>query len=416
MNKTALGFFTGVLIIAAGAVGYWLAKSATEQKSPSISAPSTEKVAEAAKDAAQAKDKPAAGLAERAKEAMKKAAEKKDTDAPKKPAAGGGTTITMARGTSVPKYTPGGTVDVALRLDIAGDDIPRALGISELLPDGLVFDGMVGDEKPSIFPEPGKAGKVEFVWIQVPKFPLNLAYRVKAADGTTGVKEITGQALMRASGPEIRSAMVSTKLEQAAAGETLTPVTPTLEAPAAAPAAEAAAPAPAADAAKEAAMKVEVDKEATKKKMQEAAEKLKAEQERLAKEEEMKKNTPPVEVARAVAAGGYTPGQPVEVSVTLNYSGTDPISALALVETLPEGWTFDKVTGGAAPAVAPAAGKTGIVTFIWVQVPTIPATLTYTVIPPATDTGAKVIAGKAAFRTTGPQIEGPVSATELVNK
>ena len=123
-----------------------------------------------------------------------------------------------------------------------------------------------------------------------------------------------------------------------------------------------------------------------------------------------------IDVTHAIAAGGYTAGQTLEVSTTLTFTGTSKVSALALVETLPLGWTFDKVTGGATPAVSPANGKTGNVTFIWVDVPAFPATLTYTLNVPAGETGARSLVGKAAYRTDGGQIEGPPGATEVTNK
>lgn len=408
MNKTALGFFVGIAIVVAGAVGYF---AATKMQQPdTAAAPAT--------PAAATPSAAIAALAEKAKSPVTPLAEAAKAEAPpavtpateaaintaKAMPAATDTVVKMARVASSATYAPGGTVDLALNLEVSGTDVVRALGIEETLPDGFAFDGIVGDSKPDLVPEVGKTGKVEFVWIQVPKLPTTLAYRIKAADGTTGVKEITGQTLMRGSGPEVRSEVVKTALDSGAPGSTPAPA----PAPAPSPTPE---PAPAVEAAPAAPLTspdaAAMDEQ--KKKLEEMAAKLK-------QADEEKKNAPPVEVARSISAGGYTPGQPLEISVTLNYAAADPVTALALVETLPEGWSFDKVTGGAAPAVSPPAGKTGPVTFIWVQIPTFPATLTYTVNVPATDSGARTLSGKAAYRTTGAQIEGPPTATDISNK
>lgn len=403
MNKTALGFFVGIAIVVAGLVGYLLASKGqpAQVATPAISVPAAPKadatpvtpVADAAKAVTPAT--PPAATATPAPEAAVNMAKAAATDS----------TVKMTRTLNAATYAPGGTLDVALSLEVGGSDAVRALGVQETIPDGFTFDGIVGDVKPDLVPEVGKTGQVEFVWIQVPKLPVTFAYRVKAADGTTGVREFTGQTLMRGSGPEVRSEVVVTPVSSGEPGAA--------PAPAPAPVAEATpAPAEAVPAPAEAAPAAPA--EAAPKMLD--AEKLKAMTERIKAQNPEVKDAPPVEVARSVAAGGYTPGQPLEVSVTLSYTGTDPVTALALVETLPDGWTFDKVTGGAAPAVSPPAGKGGNVTFIWVQVPAFPATLTYTVNVPAADTGARTLAGKAAYRLTGGQIEGPPAATELTNK
>lgn len=413
MNKTALGFVFGIAIVVAGAVGFFAATK-MQQKAvspglmtiPQTSAPAATPVTPLA---AKPKEAPAVDKPKAAPPAAVTPASEAAVNTAKSMPALTDTTVKMLRSASSPTYVPGGTVDIALNIEVDGSDTVRALGIEENLPDGFAFDGIIGDERPGIVPEVGKTGKVEFVWIQVPKLPMSLGYRIVAADGATGTKEISGQTLVRASGPEVRSAVVKTTLESGTPGSTPapTPVPEAAPAPAAAPAPEAApVPAPEATPAPEAAEAAMAEQQ---KKLAEVAEQMR-------KQEEAKKNAPAVEVARSIAEGGYTAGQPLEVSVTLNYAGTDPVTALALVETLPEGWTFDKVTGGAAPAVAPPAGKTSPVTFIWVQVPEFPATLTYTVNVPATDTGARTIGGKAAFRTTGVQIEGPPTATDISNK
>jgi hypothetical protein len=433
MNKTALGFFFGIAIVVAGAIGYVAAKNLQEPLKPATATPAAAPAATSPEKTSEAAKTAMANLAEKVRESAKNAAPAQAAPAAAMPVtpvapAGGGTNIVLSRSTSASAYTPGGTVDVSLTLALQGDEVVRALGVEDILPEGLMFDGIVSGEVPPIKPEVGKTGTVAFAWIQAPPLPTTLVYRVKAADGTTGTKQISGQAIMRGSGPEIRSGITLTSLEQGTPGSAPAPS----PAPAPAPAPEAApapAPAPAPEvAATPAPTPMPATPEAVpapapttpaeaataaadaSKKMEEAAARMRA--------AEAAKKVPatPVEVAHTVAAGGYTPGQPLEISTTLNYAGTEPLAALAFVATLPEGWTFDKVSGGAAPAVAPAAGKTGNATFIWVEVPALPATVTYTVNVPATDAGPRTLSGKAAYRTTGGQMEGPAGAIEISNK
>ena len=95
----------------------------------------------------------------------------------------------LSRALSTPTYTPGGSVDVALRMERVGNDAVTALGVEETLPEGFAFDGIVGDVKPDIAPKQGQTGKIEFAWITVPQFPATVSYRVKAADGTTVIRK-----------------------------------------------------------------------------------------------------------------------------------------------------------------------------------------------------------------------------------
>lgn len=411
MNKSVLGFIFGLAIIVAGGVGFFLASGTRTTEAPATSAnretgtkaADADNALAAALSAAKNKsaEKKDASPTTPLAEPEKKADEKKD-DKPKtamsKAVSADGMSVSMARSLSTPTYTAGGTVDVALTIASQGSDPVRALGIQEELPEGFSFDSIVDGPKPDIVPAAGATGKIDFAWIQVPTLPATLIYRVKAADGTTGTRTFTGQTLARAGGPELRSEPASADIASADGGA----------APAPAPAPASATPESATEAAATTAADAAKMLAENQKKLEET---LRAEE---AKKAEDQKNA--VEVAHTVAAGGYTAGQPLEVTSTLTYAGTTPVSALAMVVTLPAGWTFDKVTGGATPAVAPPAGKTGNSTFIWIQVPTFPATVTYTVNVPAGESGARSFVGKAAYRTDGGQIEGPPGAIEISNK
>lgn len=261
-------------------------------------------------------------------------------------------------------YQPGAPVDVTLTLTSEGDDPVRAMGVVEHLPDGWTFDSVVSGDRPDLTPPRGRDATLEFVWFNIPKFPTTFTYRLNVAPAAQGRHDITGEALYRTSGPEFRSPMVSTVVSMS---ETAAPAAST---PASAPAAPEAAPAKAPSGAG-------------------------------------------FTLSRSIAAGGYMPGQPLDVELVMNYGSSDPVTAVAVVETLPAGWAFEKVTGGAAPVVSPKAGDQGMISFVWINVPSWPASFTYTARVPDGESGVKQLSGEARYRTSGPEERSAPVVTEL---
>ncbi len=107
-----------------------------------------------------------------------------------------------------------------------------------------------------------------------------------------------------------------------------------------------------------------------------------------------------VRVLRAVT--GHRDGT-YEVVVTLTHSAPAALTALALVEALPAGWSFERlVSRGAAPQVRPAAGARGTLEFAWVALPKAwPVTFAYRVGVPLRSPVSKAFAGEAYFREGG---------------
>ncbi|HNT89140.1 MAG TPA: CARDB domain-containing protein, partial [Candidatus Hydrogenedentes bacterium] len=107
-----------------------------------------------------------------------------------------------------------------------------------------------------------------------------------------------------------------------------------------------------------------------------------------------------------VPVGGpaYSPGAAVDLTVTLSYGLADAVTALALEETLPAGWTFDSITSGSGANINPAAGSSGTLQFLWVVVPAFPITFTYRVNAPAGATGDHTVSGVIIYRTTGDEL------------
>lgn len=252
-----------------------------------------------------------------------------------------------------------GTVDITLQLEVDGPDPIRALGIEETLPEGWTFKTIVGTDKPDLNPTEGRTGKLEFAWFNIPQFPVSFTYR--ADTGGSGPKPVKGEALFRTTGPEFRSNLAETTVGAGA--------------PAAAPVATAAAAAPEAAPAGD-------------------------------------KNWPGLKLSQSVVKP-FTPGGTGELGIALDFGTGDPVAAMAVTQKLPEGWTFDKVTGGAQPAVMPTAGQGGEITFIWIQVPAFPTNFTYSIKVPETSKSADFVTGQAVYRRAGDEERTEEVVTEL---
>ncbi len=147
-------------------------------------------------------------------------------------------------------YQKGGTMDVTLTLASSGADPVRAMGVVENLPDGWTFDSVISPERPDLSPPKGRDKKLEFAWFNIPQFPATFTYRIKAAETMDGTRELSGEALYRTNGPELRSPEIVSILTPGAPAPAAAPAPAPTPAPAAAPApaptpAPAAAPAPA---------------------------------------------------------------------------------------------------------------------------------------------------------------------------
>lgn len=95
----------------------------------------------------------------------------------------------------------GNALDVTVRIDQYSKEPVYALASIECLPQGWVFDGVVRDTRPGIFlvPNRGAEGTLEFIWVDIPAFPVTFTYRVQT-NGLPGA--ILGQALYRYLGAE----------------------------------------------------------------------------------------------------------------------------------------------------------------------------------------------------------------------
>lgn len=121
----------------------------------------------------------------------------------------------------------------------------------------------------------------------------------------------------------------------------------------------------------------------------------------------------PAGVALERSVGAFTPGEVLDVTVTITAEDSRDISALGLTETVPVGWTFVAVDGesGQVPPIPPIEGDTGDLGFIWVVVPDFPVTFTYTLQVPADTEATADITGRVDYYEDA----GLLSSDELVS-
>ena len=379
MNKTALGFGIGLVLLAGAAVAY-LAIVGGEAPAPTA-APDTKAAVE--KPAPEAAPKPAP------KEVAETMPEPPKIPQPSKVTP---TKLTLLR--TVPDavaYADKEVLDVMVRIEQReGNDPVRAMGMQEEIPAGYALESFDGPRQPDVKPPAGTRGTLEFAWFQFPEgfFPADFSYKIKKVGDPGATPQFSGQALYRTSGEELRTDVVKSLLGTGAGSEPApAPAAPAPADPAAAPAATP-AEAPAAVAAEAAApmpdpISVPVSVDAN------------------------------VMLGRAAKSPAYTPGTPIEVDVVLEYEGTATLGAVAVVDKLPPGWTFEGVAGANVPPIKPAQGAQGNLSFIFIDVPTFPATFTYTVKPSADSAGEQQIKGKVVYRAQDRPFEGAELVTAI---
>lgn len=270
--------------------------------------------------------------------------------------------MTMARTST--GFQPGQPVDVTVRLEYGGEAAVRALGMEEVVPSGWRFEGVTGGVGPDISRQLDGADLIEFAWFNIPDFPVEFTYRVRAG-ADSEAQEITGTALYRTEGAEVRSDPAVTVV---ALGE---PASAEVAVAAAAP--ESAAP-PAAPAEHE---------------------------------------TGGVSLERYVPANAFTPGQPVVVEFTVHHEGRQPVTALAIEENLPEGWVFDSVVGGERPAVSPQQGVGGAFNLIYINTPGFPFKVSYLAIAPDDAPETVSLEGRVIYRKLADELRSEPVVTEL---
>ncbi len=126
-------------------------------------------------------------------------------------------------------------------------------------------------------------------------------------------------------------------------------------------------------------------------------------------------NSVDMQLIRQFSVAEYTPGQPLEVTITMSASAPQGLTAIGLYETLPPQWTFTGMRGltGEPPTISPAPGQMGVLEFAWIQIPNFPYTFAYVVTPPTSTGGPAYISGQIEYRTNASAQKSPPVISEL---
>lgn len=122
---------------------------------------------------------------------------------------------------------------------------------------------------------------------------------------------------------------------------------------------------------------------------------------------------PQVSMTMTRSTEPYLPGSTVEVTVTLDFNGEDPVTALAIEETLPPEWKFGVVSGGDLPAISPDTGHTGTFALVWINIPEWPATVHYLIEAPDQAEDTYTLTGQAVYRKLAGELRTPMLDTLL---
>ncbi len=269
---------------------------------------------------------------------------------------------------------PGKTLDITLIIEKEGSKPIRALGIQEILPKGWAFDSVVSGEKPNIVPPKGRTPAIEFAWFNIPEFPFQLTYRVKVPENFNEPAEIKGQTLYRADGGELRTDVIVSPVVPETTG-----TTPASQQP---------------------------SKDKSDERQPDASTVESKENPPINKHKPMPPLPEKMTLKRMINPKQYTPGGKLEVTITMEYSGSNKVTSLGLVEYLPDGFKFERVIDGAIPTVMPKKGDP-LLQFAWVNIPEFPAQFKYELSIDPSATGDKTISGQILFHTLGPQLQSP---------
>ncbi len=112
-------------------------------------------------------------------------------------------TLAAARRFDSALYDDTSTLDVSVTLSHTNPTALTALSLTEELPPGWTFAGLVtnkatGSEPPTLVRADDDSGSVDFAWITMPEqWPLTLTYRVNVPTGSVGNQTFTGTATCR---------------------------------------------------------------------------------------------------------------------------------------------------------------------------------------------------------------------------
>ena len=112
-------------------------------------------------------------------------------------------------------YKPG--VDLEVHVTVDAECHISALGVEEDIPEDWTFvdapwDQPEGYYRPHIVPGEGETGRLEFIWMDVPEYPVSFMYIVRPDAASTGDKAISGSVMYRLGGGQLYSPPVTTAI------------------------------------------------------------------------------------------------------------------------------------------------------------------------------------------------------------
>lgn len=120
-----------------------------------------------------------------------------------------------------------------------------------------------------------------------------------------------------------------------------------------------------------------------------------------------------VTLTRSVSPGAFLPGGAVEVTLTINYTGSLRMTALGGEEDIPPGWTLAGFSGPNLPGSRLINPDTGLLEYAYFNQGAFPLSFTYRLTVPEGDFADHVITGRVRYRLnagelTTPELSSPV--------
>ena len=354
------------------------------------------------------------------------------------------TDITATRAFLNLEYSSPGVLDVSITLNRVGTETVTSLSISESIPLGWLFDSIVSDNIPEIKPQSDTVGTLEFGWISIPEFPVTLTYRLNIPEGESGSKFFTGNVSYRTTENEIEVDIVgSQEISLAAFHDAdqnqdweiqLSPELTRLiqffnsggyhceqgteDDFAPGNGIEDCNPH---DADQNQDWEIQLSPELTRLiqffnsggyHRQSGTEdgfapgkplEIVGLTNRVASVVKNATGESELVSSRSHDATYSSPGS-IDVSIEMDYTGSESITALTIKEIIPANWTFDTIVSDGAPEIAPQSNASGVLEFSWITIPDLPVTLTYRLTIPADESGTRSLTGDVKYRTSGSEI------------
>lgn len=111
----------------------------------------------------------------------------------------------------------------------------------------------------------------------------------------------------------------------------------------------------------------------------------------------------------------YAGGRQIDVTVRINASRWEGLTAMGLYEQVPPGWTFAgaRSGGGPMPGVLPPEGAGGVLQFVWINQSRTPIAFQYTLNVPPKDHGSHVFSGQVEYRLSAGQLTSNVALSRI---